>query len=308
MTTTAIAALVLILAGAVLRRAGIVRAEDGEVFVRVVIYVTMPALVFLILMRADLEGALVLVPLIAIVCHVILIFVALAASRAMRLDRPATGAMIVASAVGNTGFFGVPLIANSGPGFSPLAAVMFDTFATGLITWTSTVGIGSAFGTATEGASVDWRQVGRALLLPPNWFLAAGLALNLAGVREADIPEALLRPLQIASGAVLPLVMIYVGMMLAPKGIGRVWPQVATVVVMRLALAGAIGFALAWMVGLRGDVLRTVVLMASMPTAIMSLVIGGGQYRLTSDIIAGSILVTTVLCTITLPVIRAIVA
>ena len=308
MTTTAIAALVLILAGTILRRAGIVRAEDGEVFVRVVIYITMPALVFLILMRADLEGSLVLVPLIALVAHVILILVALTASRLMRLNRPSTGAMIVASAVGNTGFFGVPLIANSGPGFSPLAAVMFDTFATGLITWTSTVAIGSAYGTATEGAKVDWHQVGRALLLPPNWFLAAGLLLNLAGVREADIPEAIVKPLQIASGAVLPLVMIYVGMMLAPKGIGRVWPQVATVVMTRLVLAGVIGFALAWAVGLRGDVLHTVVLMSAMPTAIMSLVIGGGQYRLTSDIIAGSILVTTMLCTVTLPIIRASVA
>jgi predicted permease len=259
-------------------------------------------------MRADLERSLILVPIIALAVHIILVCVAIAASRAMRLNRPSTGAMIVASAVGNTGFFGVPLIANSGPGFSPLAAVMFDTFATGLITWTSTVAVGSAYGLATDDRRVEWRQVGKALLLPPNWFLVAGLVLNLAGYREADLPEVILRPLQIASGAVLPLVMMYVGMMLAPRGISRVIPQVAAVVVMRLALAGLIGFALAWALGLRGDVLHTVVLMASMPTAIMSLVIGGGQYRLTSDIIAGSILATTVLCTVTLPIIRAIVA
>ena len=303
MATTAFAALILILVGAVLRRFGLVRPEDGSVLVRIVIYAATPALILQILLRTDLTATLVVVPVIAFAVHGILVGLALLASRAFRLDRPRTGAMIVATAVGNTGFFGVPLIANSGPGFSPAAAIMYDVLATGLITWVSTPAVGSAYG---EGGDqrVDWREIRRTLLLPPNWALAAGIILNLSGVHH--MPDAVGRPVGFLAAAVLPLVMLYVGIVVAPRGIHRVWPQVATVVVIRLVVAAAIGFALGYAVGLRGVVLHTVVLMAAMPTAIMSLVIGSGEYKLNADIVAGSILTTTLLCTATLPLIRAI--
>ena len=306
MTATAFSALLIILGGAALRQFGLVRVDDAELLVRVVIYLAMPALILLILVRSPLEPAFVLVPLVALAVHAILVVASIGAGKAMSLDRPGVGAMIVAASVGNTGFFGVPLIASSGPSFSPIAAVMYDTFATGLITWTSTVAVGSAYGTATEGSGVDWKRVGKALMLPPNWALVAGLTLNFAGVRH--LPEPIERPLVILGGAVLPLVMMYVGIMLRLHGIRAVWSRVAAVVVLRLFVAGALGFALAWLVGIRGIVLHTVAVMAAMPTAIMSLVIGGGQYKLNADIIAGAILVTTILCTATLPLIRWIVS
>jgi predicted permease len=51
--------------------------------------------------------------------------------------------------------------------------------------------------------------------------------------------------------------------------------------------------------------MHTVVLMAAMPTAMLSLVIGS-QYRLRPDLIAGAVVVTTLLSTLTLPAIRAL--
>jgi predicted permease len=47
------------------------------------------------------------------------------------------------------------------------------------------------------------------------------------------------------------------------------------------------------------------VLMAAMPTAMMSLVIGG-WFKLKTDVIAGAVVATTLLATLVLPLIRAL--
>jgi predicted permease len=205
--------------------------------------------------------------------------------------------------VGNTGFFGLPLIAASGDGFSLPAAVMYDALCTGVITWTSTVAIASAFGRAEGEPRISAGDLGRVLLLPPNWALAAGLLVNVAGV--GDLPSGIERPMEILGAATLPLTMIYAGLMIDIRGLGALWRELGYVTVVRLGLSTLIGAGLAVAVGLEGDVLHTVVIMAGMPTAMMSLVLGT-RYGLRSDILAGAVVVTTLLATITLPAWRAV--
>jgi malate permease and related proteins len=301
-TATAVGALAIILLGWLLRRLGVIRPKDGPMLVQVVIYVALPALVLHIMVTSDLQPALVLVPLVGFAVHGVLVAVALGAARMWKLDRPSTGAVIVASAVGNTGFFGVPLIAASGAHLSVAAAVMFDTFCTAILTWTSTVWISGRFGDPSGDAAAA-RGVWRNLLLPPTWAMALGLGLNLAGVRS--LPQIIDRPLGILSGAVLPLVLIYAGLVIEWDGIRRAWRDVSTVAVIRLAISPLICLVFAWAIGLDGDVLRTVVLMAAMPTAMMSLVIGG-WFKLKTDVIAGAVVATTLLATLVLPLIRAL--
>nr|WP_281412252.1 AEC family transporter [Miltoncostaea marina] len=285
------------LAGAVARRAGVLRREDGPLLVRVVIHLTLPALVFLILARADLDGTLLLVPVAGLAIHAALLLLAAGATRVWGMERPRSGALIVATAVGNTGFFGLPLIAASGDGFSQAAAVMYDSLATGILTWTSTVAIASAYGRVEEGPRIDRRQVVRSLMLPPNWALVAGLAVNLAGVELSAAAE---RPFEILGAATLPLTMVYAGLMIEGRGLARLWGELTFVVVVKLGLAAVIGYGIALALGLEGDVLHTVVIMAAMPTAMMSLVIGARE-GLRTDVLAGAVVVTTLLATLTLP-------
>lgn len=303
MTATAFGALVIILAGAVARHHGIIRREDGPLLVRLVIYLALPPLIFLIIAEADLEPTLLLVPVVGYALHFILLGIVSVSVRVWGMERPRAGAMVVATAVGNTGFFGLPLIAASGSGFSLPAAVMYDSLCTGVITWTSTVAIASSFGRGEGEPRMSLRDLGRILLLPPNWALAAGLLVNLSGL--GDLPSGIERPMQILAGATLPLTMLYAGVMIDFRGLGRLWPEISYVTVVRLGLSAVIGAGLAVAVGLEGDVLHTVVIMAAMPTAMMSLVLGT-RYGLRSDVLAGAVVVTTLLATITLPAWRAV--
>ena len=302
MTETAFGALLIILAGAVAKHYGVIRREDGPLLVRIVIYLALPSLIFLIIAEADLDPTLLLVPVAAYAIHFILLGLVWVSVRVWGMERPRAGAVIVATAVGNTGFFGIPLIAASGDGFSLPAAVMYDTLATGLITWTSTVAIASAFGRSDEEPRVSWGDLGRALRLPPNWALAGGLLVNFTGI--GDLPTALERPLELLGAATLPLTMLYAGLMIELRGMGTLWREISYVTVVRLGLAGVIGVGVAVALGLTGDVLNTVVIMAAMPTALMSLVLGT-RFGLRSDVLAGAVVVTTVLATLTLPAWRA---
>jgi predicted permease len=99
--------------------------------------------------------------------------------------------------------------------------------------------------------------------------------------------------------------MLYAGVMSDFRGLNRLWPEISYVTVVRLGLSAIIGAGLAVAVGLTGDVLHTVVIMAAMPTAMMSLVLGT-RYGLRSDVLAGAVVVTTILATITLPAWRAV--
>jgi predicted permease len=79
-TATALGALIIILAGATLRRFGLAGPEDGPLLVRIVIYVTLPALVFLILVRAELDPELILVPVAGWIVHLTMLGLAFAAA------------------------------------------------------------------------------------------------------------------------------------------------------------------------------------------------------------------------------------
>lgn len=302
MTATAFGALVLILIGALLRHLGLLEREHGPALVRIVIYATLPALVFLIAARADLSATLLLVPVAGYAIYGILLALTWGVARLAGASRPLTAAWMLAVAVGNTGFFGLPLIAAAGEGVSVPAAVMYDTLVTGVITFTATPAIAARMG---EGGSLEWGKMLRTLAtLPPNWALIAGFGVNFAGLET--IPELVEVPLEILAAGTLPLVMIYAGMMLGTRPLGRLWIAVGVGAFVRLAVAGAIGFAVATALGLDGEVRATVILMAAMPTAMMSLV-WGAEFRARADFIAGMVLVTTLLSTLTLPILLEVV-
>ena len=75
-------------------------------------------------------------------------------------------------------------------------------------------------------------------------------------------------------------------------------------VIVKLGISALLGVAVAELLRFSGDVLNTIVIMAAMPTAMMSLVIGA-RSGLRSDVLAGAVVVTTILATLTLPLWRA---
>lgn len=95
MTATAFAALVVILLGWLLRRLGVLSPAAGPALVKIVIYLTLPALVFHIMITREMEWSLALVPLVGFAVHGVLVAIAWGLARARKLDPKATGALIL---------------------------------------------------------------------------------------------------------------------------------------------------------------------------------------------------------------------
>ena len=305
MTETAFGALLIILAGAVARRYGVISREDGPLLVRVVINLALPPLIFLILVRADLHASLLLVPVAGFAIHFILLGHRGRLRAALGDGAPARRGDDRRHGRGQHRL--LRPAADRGVGQRLLAAGGRD--------------VRRARAPAIDHLDLDRRDrrvlrppprraprppLADGLLafvrLPPNWALAAGLAVNLAGI---DLPAIVERPFEILGAATLPLTMLYAGLMIEFRGLRRIWARGDLRRVVRLGIATLIGVAVAEALRFRDDVFNTVVIMAAMPTAMMSLVIGA-RSGLRSDVLAGAVVVTTLLSTLTLPAWRAV--
>ncbi len=209
---TTFAALVMIAIGVVLRQRGIIKREHGDLLVKITLYALLPALVLKIMVRADLQWNLVLVPVAAFLLCAVMAPVGLLIARSLHLGRAATGAVIIATGVANTGFFGLPLIAASQHDFSLTTAVMYDALGTGILIWTFNPIVASWFGRGEVEDALEMREGLKGLLLPPMWMLITGLVLNVAGVH--DLPDFIEFPVNYLAAGVLPVVMLYAGCLL----------------------------------------------------------------------------------------------
>lgn len=304
MIETAFSALIMIAIGALLQRLGVIRRDQAPILVQITLYVLLPALVLDIMVGADLDWGLVLVPFVAFGVTAVMAPIALALARLLRLGRSATGAVIVAVGVANTGFFGLPLIAASGGDYSLTVAVMYDALGTGILIWTFNPLVASWFGKGEVDSPLRIRSSLKGLLLPPMWALIIGLTLNLAGVR--DLWDFVEFPVQYLAAGLLPVVMLYAGVVLEWSGITDNWRTIAGVSVLKLVLAPVVGFAIAYAFGFRGDQLETLIVLTAMPSGMMALVMGA-HYRLPVGLLAGCVAVTTVLSLFTIPIVTAVI-
>ncbi len=304
MIETAFAALIMIAIGVLLRQLGVIQRDQAPILVQVTLYVLLPALVLDIMVGTDLEWGLIVVPFAAFAVTALMAPLALALARMMRLGRGATGGVLVMVGVANTGFFGLPLIAASGGDYSLAVAVMYDALGTGILIWTFNPFVGAWFGRGeVEDAGTIWHSL-RGLLLPPMWALVIGLILNLSGVHELWGPIQM--PVGFLAAGLLPIVMLYAGIVLEWSGIVGNWRIIAGVSVLKLAVAPVAAFAIAWAFGFRGDALDTITVLGAMPSGMMALVMGA-HYRLPVSLLAGCVAVTTVLSLFTIPIVSAVI-
>ena len=301
--TTTFAALVMIAIGVVLRRRGIVNREHGDILVKLTLYALLPALVLKILVGADLHWNLILVPIVAFCVTAVMAPIGLLIARSMKLGRAATGAVIITTGVANTGFFGLPLIAASQQDFSLTTAVMYDALGTGILIWTFSPIVASWFGRGEVEDSMTMREGLKGLLLPPMWMLILGLVLNLSGVH--DLPDVIEFPVEYLAAGVLPVVMLYAGIVLDWSGIANYWKVIAGVSIARLVIGPVVAFLIALAFGFSGVELGTITVLGGMPSGMRVLVMGA-HYRLPVDLIAGCVAVTTVLALLTLPIVTVL--
>ncbi len=280
--------------GALLRFTGLLSARDARPLNTVIIYVGLPAFVFRAVHGATLGAEVWRAVGIAWATFAVVLALAWLLTKARGLSGPRRGAVLLTSALGNTGYLGYPITAALlGTSAVPLA-VFSDVFGTVFLFVLVGIPIAARMGSAGQRRVNLLREL---VTFPAVVALAAGLLL-----RPVAIPVPVSAGLDLLASVVAPLIMLTVGLALKPRTIARGIADLGVVTLLRLAVAPVVAFLIADAL-LSGEALRVVALQAGMPAMMLTLV-AGERFGLDTDFIASAIFTTTVLAAVTIPLVQ----
>ena len=232
---------------------------------------------------------------VVILSTVILWLLGALLARLLRLEGPTQAAFLNAILLMNAGNFGlsVNLFAFGQPGLAR-ASLFFTVSAllsASLGVYISAAGRASARSALKEVASV-----------PMVYAAAIGLVLNLAGWQ---VPGPLAKAIQLLGQASVPVMLSVLGAKLAitlRAGVRAVnLPALGAVTLTRLAIAPALAWGLAWLVGLDGLARDVTIVESAMPTAVITTILAT-EFDTDSSFAALAVLVTTLASLLSLTV------
>lgn len=235
--------------------------EDApEVLNKVVLYVCLPAAVLLYAPRLELGTGVLAVAAVPWALVGVTVLVVGGLARLMGLRRDQKAVLLLCVSLGNTSFLGYPLVrALLGEDALPYA-VVYDQFGAFLILSTFGLYVLARYGGDTDPTPRDILR--RIATFPPFLAMVFGLTLM-----PAEPPAWIASALQRLSDALLPLVVLAIGLGLKLRLPRDELKPLATGLLLKLAVMPlvALGMVLLLPLGLEPVARQTVVLEAAMP-------------------------------------------
>jgi len=200
----------LLLVGMALRRLETFPQNGAQTLNLFIIYVSLPALILLQVPRLTFSKDLLAPVLVPWAMLVVSAGLVMAASRIFRWQRPTTGALMLVVPLGNTSFFGIPMVEAFWGESSISYAVLYDQFGSflALSTYGSLIlATYSGSEKPTPGAILK-----RVCLFPPFIALVLGLL-----TMSLPYPAALEAVLENIAASLVPVVMVAIGMQIKLK-------------------------------------------------------------------------------------------
>lgn len=245
-----------------MRRIPAMPAETGNVLNRIVIYVSLPALV--LLRVPDLVFSMhLLVP--ALMPWGLVLFsgaLVLLLSRLLQWERATTGCLLLLVPLGNTSFLGVPMVkAFFGDQAIPYA-LLYDQLGSFLALATYGSLVLALYGTGESRPTLAgvFKKI---ITFPP--LLALLLALCL---RTVAYPPVVVWFLKVASSTLVPLVMIAVGFQLTLRLNRTITSQLCIGLSIKLVVAPLVALLACNLGGLKGEAVQVSIFESGMPPMI----------------------------------------
>jgi len=264
------------------------RPFDTNAITALVTTIGLPALIIDALVKVRLpEGALVDMVLAAALTHAIFLAVGWLVIKAVRQP---VSAFLPGVVFGNTGNMGLPLCLFAfGEEGLALAICYFILHAVLLFTLGNQLAAGQA----------SLRGLVRT---PMVWAIAVALVLLLTGT---PLPPAVGNTLGLLAGLTIPLMLMALGVSLARLRVTS-FGRATGFAVLRLGLGFGAGWGVATLLGLEGVAFGVVVVESAMPVAVMNYLFAA-RYDNRREEVAGTVLVSTALSFLTLPLILGLV-
>ena len=196
----------IILIGYLLKRAKLLSADDGSSLLKTIFYTGTPALIFISILKINIDRSLFALALVAplIVTLTATVVYGLRKLFFSTVPRKTFGALFCAATIMNTGFL-IPFVERlyGSDGLARLAII--DGF-NGLIVFTLVYATAAKYGSDKPQATYIAKKL---LLAPPVWALILGLLLK---TTSATPPKLILDTLVIVSKLVSPAILLALGL------------------------------------------------------------------------------------------------
>ena len=290
----------LVLVGYALTRWGRWPRPVADALTRFVFYVAVPALLFRLMSdfsRLPAVDARLLIVYFG-ACLVLFLLGRLIAARVFRLDGVAQSVFALGTIFSNNVLLGVPL-ARVTLGESSLPAISLVLVFNALTLWTlATISVEWA-----RHRALSWSgYVSAAKAVLANPIVASILIGTAWGFLGVPLPGFVDRTLSLISDAAVPLSLIALGMGLAQYGIREGWPVSAAMTVLKLGGQPLAVWLLARALSLPPLETQAMVLLAALPVG-ANVYLMSRQFETLSGPVASSLVVSTALSAVTMPLI-----
>lgn len=299
----------LICFAAFLRHKGIVKEEHGGVFAKLVTHGTLPALIFVSLAHTTIIWSQAWLALIMLVAELLALGLGWVAARALKMDRPSTGAMILVSGFGSSSLLGYALISEVFPGISGAMteAVIVSEIGVGPALFTIGTMIAIYYGSGEDVSHKARIKAALGFFYSPIFIsVVAGLlwsALKLPV--DGPILGTIYQALETAGAANTLMVTLLVGVLLRFQGIGSVALAGAAVVANKLILKPLMIWMPTLFMSLHTWEVHVLVLEAAMPSALLTVALSH-TYGCNAGLASRMVFFTTVLSGATIPIMFAL--
>ena len=263
---------------------------DKQTLSKVTLYILSPALVFSSLVNSDLDtselGSLVLFTILAMSTMAVIAFLS---AKMMRFSRRETAALIITVVFVNGGNYGLTLnqLRYGDAGLS-LAIVYYATST--LLVYSVGIFIASM-------GKLHWKAaVKRMFSLPPVYAAVGAVIVYLFSI---PVPAPIMSAIDILGKGAIPVMLLVLGMQMADmKGNGALRLTVPAIG-LRLLVGPLVAVIIAGVVGLQGLSRSVGIIEASMPTAVLTIILAT-EFELQPTAVTSIVIGTTLLSPITL--------
>ncbi|MCA9873326.1 MAG: AEC family transporter [Anaerolineales bacterium] len=263
---------------------------DKRTLSKVTLYVLSPSLVFSSLVNSRLPGEeLIDLAVFTVVVILVMAMLAVLVATALRLPRRKLVTLLVVTIFVNSGNYGLTLVQLRYGEAGLSRAIVYYTTSTILL---YSVGIFLA-----SMGRLHWRQaLGRMLRLPPVYAAAGAIVVYAFNL---PIPTPLLRAVEVAGQGAIPVMLLVLGMQIGSMQGGLEWRLTAPAVILRLLVAPVVAVMVAGFLGITGLGRATSVIEASMPTAVITIILAT-EFDLQPSAVTSIVILTTLLSPLTL--------
>lgn len=263
---------------------------DKRTLSRVTLYVLSPALVFSSLVQSELVTSelsrLVLFTLLAMLTMAVIAFIT---ARMLRFSRRETAMLVVVVVFVNGGNYGLTLNQLRYGDLGLALAIVYYT--------TSTVLVYSAGIFIASMGQLSWRAALKRLLSMPPIY--AALAAIVVYYWHIPIPAPVMSAVEIAGRGAIPVMLLVLGMQMADMRGQTEWRLAVPAVSLRLLAAPVVALGIAALVGLQGLSRSVGIIEASMPTAVITIILAT-EFDLQPTAVTSIVIGSTLLSPITL--------